>query len=222
MVNVCPLALCVALLPADPARGAVPRPDEAAIRERLEDIYARPRFRRHGDDSPGWLQRQLQAFLEWLGSLAEKSPVAWWLLLGLCVLLPVLAAVLVARKVRRAFYVAEGPGRRGPAAGQRARLSRAYRDEAGRRAERGEWTEAVRCLFLSLVYRFDETGRALFRQSDTNREYLGLFDDRPALAGSLREFVDTLDDYWYGQRPADERRYRHCLALYESLARQAA
>ena len=51
-------------------------------------------------------------------------------------------------------------------------LSIGYREEAARRAEAGDYTEAVRFLFLSLVYRFDERGRVSLHKDCTNREYL--------------------------------------------------
>jgi hypothetical protein len=212
--------LALSLPPACPA--SAPHPDGPAVRERLDDIFSRPRLRRAKTDPPDVLGRLLRGFLEWLGSLRDRSPFAYWLLLVLGGALVGLLVFFVARRVRRVFTVGEGRGSP-PADEQRRRqLSRAWRDEAGRRAERGEFTEAVRCLFLSLVHRLDETGQVLFRQSHTNREYLRLFDDRPALASSLREFVDVLDDHWYGQRPTDEPLYRHCLGLYQDLERRAA
>jgi hypothetical protein len=106
------------------------------------------------------------------------------------------------------------------AAEQRALLSRTYEREARTRAERGELTEAVRFLFLALIYRFDEQGRVPLQQALTNREYLAAFADRPAAVRDLAVFVDTLDDNWYGQRPTDAGQYGRCHALYECLVRQ--
>jgi hypothetical protein len=103
------------------------------------------------------------------------------------------------------------------ASAERARLSQACRQEACDRAAAGDFTEAIRFLFLSLVYRFDEEGRVLFQQAYTNREYPGLFDDRPQVNQDLRVFVDVLDANWYGQQPTDRRRYEECLALYDRL-----
>lgn len=211
--------LCCLALQA-PALAAVPQPDEAAIRERLDDIYSRPAFRRRKDDSPDWLQRQLKAFLEWLGSLRAGAPFLFWLLLVLCgVALGALVALVIAR-VRRAFFVADAARQQAAVHAERRQLSRAYEEEAGRRAERGEFTEAIRFLFLALVYRFDESGRILFRTSFTNREYLNLFADRPTMAEELRVFVDALDDHWYGQRPTGEQEYRDCRAHFEALRTQ--
>jgi hypothetical protein len=100
---------------------------------------------------------------------------------------------------------------------KRARLSRTYWEEAQRQAAQGEYTEAIRYLFLSLVYRFDERGRVSFQKAYTNREYLTLFADRPPVHADLKVFVDTLDDYWYGQRPTGSQQYEACRALYDHL-----
>jgi len=210
--------LCwLALLP--PAWAALPHPDEAAIRKSLDDIYSRPEFRRK-DDSPGWLERQLEAFLKWLGSLHSSAPFLFWLLLCLCGAALGALVVLVVSRVRRAFFIADAARQQAAAHAERRQLSRAYEEEAGRRAEAGDFTEAVRFLFLALVYRFDESGRVLFRTSFTNREYLNLFAGRPAMAEGLRVFVDALDEHWYGQRPTGEQEYRQCRTLFETLRRQ--
>ena len=69
------------------------------------------------------------------------------------------------------------------------------------------------------MYRFDELGRVNFERAYTNREYLGLFADRPAAYGQLKVFVDTLDEHWYGQQPSGQPQYEECLALYQGLAK---
>ena len=215
MVN--SLLCCFALLP--PAAAGPPHPDEAAIRERLDDIYSRPEFRRK-DDSPDWLERQLEAFFKWLGSLRADAPFLYWLLLILCGAALGALVLLVVVRVRRAFFIGDADRQQAAAQAERRQRSRAYEEEAGRRADAGEFTEAVRFLFLALVYRFDESGRVLFRASFTNREYLHLFADRPAMAEELRVFVDALDEHWYGQRPTGEQEYRRCRTLFERLSRQ--
>jgi hypothetical protein len=177
---------------------------------------ARPEFAPPGG-AQLWLLQRLADFFDWLGGLREVNPILFWVLLAGALLLLALLAAHIAWTVRRALFV--GPRLAGsePPGERRERLSLAYWEEARRRAARGEFTEAIRFLFLSLVYRFDESGRALFQEAYTNREYLGLFADRPQVQAELRVFVDTLDEHWYGQRPTDEQQYRDCLALYERL-----
>ena len=211
-------AALVALLAGPFARADHPRPGKAEIRRRLEEVFAGPEFSASGLNWERWLADLFVRFFGWLGGLRAASPVLFWvILLGCCALL-VLLVGHITWTVRRVF--AARPRRRGEeaeAADRRQRLSLAYREEARRAADGGEFTEAIRFLFLSLVYRFDESGRVNFRRAYTNREYLALFADRPEVGSGLAVFVDTLDDYWYAQRPTDRGRYETCLALYEGL-----
>jgi hypothetical protein len=206
-------------LPA--AGGDAPHPGGDAIRQHLERVLSRPEFRKGGMNL-SWLGETLRRFFESLGSLYTTAPVLFWVLLIGCLLLLALIIFHIGWTVRRMLAVDPAAARgRGETAAQRARLSQAYRDEARERAARGDFTEAVRFLFLSLVYRFDEEGRALFQQAYTNREYLALFADRPQVRQDLRVFVDVLDANWYGQRPTEEHHYQECLALYERLLQRA-
>ncbi len=206
-----------ALAPLVAAAAEAPRPDADAIRRHLEGILARPEF---SNRDPFWMFRWVKDFFEWLRSLQETSPLLFVLIVvGLILVLVALLAHIV-WTLSRAFFVGRDATAGGEAAEQRARLSRTYHEEARRRAAAGEFTEAVRYLFLALVYRFDEDGRVLFQRAYTNREYLTLFADRPGVGDGLRVFVDTLDDHWYAERPTDARRYEECRALYDDLLRR--
>jgi hypothetical protein len=207
------------LLPAG-ARAEPPHPDDATIRRQTEDILSRPEFRPAGADLSA-LARAVRSFFEWFSPLADTQPVLFWGLIVGLVLLLVLLVAHIAWTVRRVLTVGEValPGTEAEA--RRQRLSQGYQREAQERAARGEYTEAVRCLFLALVYRLDEEGRVLFQRACTNREYLALFADRPEVRRDLGMFVETLDANWYGQHATDEGRYAECLAMYEGLARRA-
>jgi hypothetical protein len=196
----------------------IPHPSEQEVGRKLEEVLSRPEF--SGADDPDWLMRLLEwlrPFFDWLGSLWLAAPFLFWLLLIGCIVVLGLLLFYIGWSVRRAFF-AERSLRAGERAdARRAQLSQAYWEEARRRAEQGDYTEAIRFLFLSLVYRFDERGRVRIHEAYTNREYLSLFADRPAVYDKLRVFVDTLDHYWYGQRATDEPQYEQCLALYAGL-----
>lgn len=199
---------------------AVPHPGVEDVRERLGDIYSRTEFQRL-DDGSSWLSEFLSGIMRWLASLGVESPVLFWLLLiGCGVLVGLLVGWLVVR-IRRSLGLTTGSRRTSNRAAERHRLARNYQTEAADHAAAGEFTEAIRLLFLALVHQFDESGRVLFRRSWTNREYLRLFDDRPELAENLRVFVDALDEHWYGQRPAAEEEYQRCREVFEAVAGQA-
>lgn len=211
--------LCASAVPSLLA-AAPPQPSEDEVRSSLHEILSRPEF------SPStrpawaeWLLERLAEFASWLASLRTTAPVLFWLLLVGCLLLLVLILGHIFWTVRRVLYRQGRLAREETAEELRRRMSQVCEEEARQRAAAADFTEAIRYLFLALVYRFDEKGRVSFQQACTNREYLGLFADRPRIQDRLRVFVDTLDDYWYGQRSTDRGQYENCLGLYQELIR---
>ncbi|OWK42244.1 DUF4129 domain-containing protein [Fimbriiglobus ruber] len=214
------VAIAIALF-VGPAAGTVPDPPVSAIRETAGGVFNRPEFRPERSE-PSWLVRQFLAFFTWLGGLYETSPLLFWLVLVAC--LVALAAMIGLIVVQIRFVFARGGWGRTASdnrAVERARLSDSYREEAARKAAAGDYTEAVRFLFLSLVYRFDERGKVNFQTAYTNREYLDLLDDRVKVHDALAVIVDALDEHWYGQRPCGRAQYEACLTAYERLAATA-
>jgi hypothetical protein len=197
---------------ASAALAVAPGPD--AVRDKLHDILSRPEF---GEPKRAWWLESLAEFFAWLGKLHGAAPGLYWLLLGSLLVLLVLLLVRVASALRRAVTRVGRATREEAAAQERRRRSLACREEAGRLAGAGEFTEAVRYLFLALLYRFDESGRVLFQRALTNREYLDLFSGRPRIQADLRTYVEVLDDHWYGQRPADRGTFDRCQALFREL-----
>ncbi len=197
--------------------GAIPQPPADEVRRQLEEVFARPEF--HPQDENfllRWFGELLRQFFTWLGSLYDVSPVLFWVLLIGCVVLLALLVGHITWTIRRVWFTG-GAGREEGAQEQRQRLSLWYQEEAQRQATAEDFTEAIRCLFLALVYRFDESGRVNFQQAYTNREYLDLCADRPEVQQGLRVFVDILDDHWYGQRPSARTQYENCRTLYDRL-----
>jgi len=196
----------------------VPRPSAEAIRNKIDDIFARPEFSQ--DRGTSWLDelfKLLASAFDWLGGLHEAAPLFFWLFLLACVALLLFLLAHIAWSVRQMLFASARRAAHEGVREERRRLSRTYLEEADRLATREDFTEAVRCLFLALIYRFDETGRVLFQRASTNREYLDLFQDNLVLRGHLQIFVDILDDHWYGQRPMEATRYKDCRELYEII-----
>lgn len=191
-------------------------PDQ--IRRVVAEVYARPEFGPERAEQPtNWFYELIHAFFTWLASLHAAAPFLFWVILVGCLLLLLGLIVYVGWTTRHVFGMSRRVAAERKAAQLRQRLSLGYWAEAQARAAAGEFTEAIRYLFLSLVYRFDEEGRISFQQAYTNHEYLGLFTDRPAVREPLNVFVTTLDDFWYGQRSTDRGHYDQCLTLYQQL-----
>jgi hypothetical protein len=189
-------------------------PSNEEIHREVKEVFARREFL--GGERHDWALEWLLDALKWLGSLRHDNPTLFWIILIACCTLLVLLLGHITWTVRRLFTAAREGRQDATTAAERQRFSQDSWEEARQAAARGDFTEAVRFLFLSLVYRFDENGRVNFQRAYTNREYLRLLgDDR--LRTELRVFVDTLDANWYGEHPTEESRYRECLQLYESL-----
>jgi len=207
--------LCAALVSQVASGAPSHSPDE--IRQSLERVYAREEFSGAPANSLERISQWISQYFRWLGELGSRSPLLFWILLVACLGMLIMLLAHLAWTIRKSLTT--GASLSGARAGpdRHERLSSTYWEEALRKSGQGEFTEAIRCLFLSLVYRFDESGRVNFLRACTNREYLSLFADRPEVQSALRVFVDTLDDCWYGQRTADRARYQDCLARYEGL-----
>jgi hypothetical protein len=211
------MAALAALTAVAAGPAGMPSPPPDAIRAKSDEVFARPEFHSSNTES-GLLLRLLREFFAWLGGLYETAPLLFWLILVGCIVILLALVTHIVLTVRAVFvkgrvnYEPTGDGT------GRLLLSAGYRQEADRRAAAGEFTEAVRFLFLALVYRFDERGRVSLHKAYTNREYLELLGDRPTVRDALRVMVDALDDHWYGQRSCGPAMYRDCLAVYDRLA----
>jgi hypothetical protein len=201
------------------AQGGVPRQTDDEIRRGLADVLARPEFAPAQETLVSWLARHLKAIADWLGNLRTENPPLYWTLLIVCLVALALLGTHMAWTVRRVFGRPSSQTEDAETVAARQRRSQAYADGAREAAARQEYTEAIRLLFLSLVYRFDEAGRVSFQRSYTNREYLALFADRPDVRADLAVFVDTLDNDWYGEHSTQRQRYEQCLDLYSALTR---
>lgn len=192
-------------------------PDPERVRRQLAEVLKRPEFQ---DVHPNaWLQAFLNAlarFFEMLGGLRQSNPPLFYLLLITCIVLLALLIGHLAWSLYRVFFVAGSNAEREGAA-RRARLSAEHARLAHQAADQEQYTEAIRHLFLSLVYRFDESGKVQFQRGYTNREYLELFAQRRELHQPLQEFVATLDQDWYGERPTQRGQYERCRQFFDSL-----
>lgn len=210
------LTIAMLLLTANLADAA---PGEDRIRDELREIYERDEFKREKRE-PSALERGLQQIFRWFGSLHGSAPLVFWLLIVVIILLLVLLFSYLGVVIRRSVYVRRDSAEDSQHDARRRQLSAGLRAEADEHARTGDYTAAVRCLFLSLVYAFDESGRLHFEPSLTNREYLHGLLRRPEQETALRVFVDVLDDNWYGQHSTTAEQYQKCLALYEKLRKQ--
>jgi hypothetical protein len=92
-------------------------------------------------------------------------------------------------------------------------------EQADLLTKQGRYREAVRCLYLACLLRFDEYGIARFIRGETNWEHLARIERSGKLDGilSFREPTQEFDRIWYGFRVRgleDVERFR---SVYEEI-----
>ncbi|MEM0963810.1 MAG: DUF4129 domain-containing protein [Bacteroidota bacterium] len=81
----------------------------------------------------------------------------------------------------------------------------------------GDYREAVRVRYLSVLQALDETGALAWRQDKTNRQYVAeVAQGAPPLAGPFRQATRVFDAVWYGERPVSESRYHRLTPLFDA------
>ena len=158
-------------------------------------------------------------FLErWLGRVGDVIPWSPWM--GVAMEWGVLGAAAVGLMVW-AFRLSKQQ-RVGFAAEREA--APAWQAESGRWAERaeeearkGEWREAVHCLYWSAIVMLE--GQKLWRQNRarTPREYVALLEAGSTRRRVLGGLTGVFERIWYGIRPATGDDYEKASALLEKL-----
>jgi hypothetical protein len=95
--------------------------------------------------------------------------------------------------------------------------SRAWAELARTHAARGEWRDAVHCLYWASIVALED--RRSLRRSGTRtpREALQLMDATSQLLEPLREQTGDFERIWYGLQPASESDYNEALGHYRVL-----
>ncbi|GAA2622308.1 DUF4129 domain-containing protein [Streptomyces vastus] len=186
-------------IPRDPAR-------EAARRELSKRMY-------HEND-PGWFQRALNAFWEWLDKLfSAASGATPGGALGL-VVIALAAAALIGALWWRLGTPRRGPTSAAPLFGDRPRSAAEHRAAAESHAAQGHWNQAVQERMRAVVRSLEE--RALLeprpgRTADEAAAEAGrtLPSHTDRLSAAARDF----DDVTYGGRTATPQAYQRLTEL---------
>jgi hypothetical protein len=190
-------------------------------RGKIDQILSRAEFRHATPDSA--MQRAVAAAMLWLNNLiggaVERMPDSRWLVpaiewgsLGLA------AAALLVWAWRSSQQQRLAIAR--PRAEDAAVWQRESDDWAGRarmEAAKGEWREAVHCLYWSAIVLLE--GRSAWRQNRarTPREYVALLEAGSVRRGALGALTGIFERIWYGIRPASEGDYERARALLDEL-----
>jgi hypothetical protein len=90
--------------------------------------------------------------------------------------------------------------------------------EAHRRLAQGDWSGAVRFLYVAAILRLDRVGFVRLRQSKTNHDYVRELAARPDCRGPFEVLTRCFETTVYGGRAADEAACREMTAQMDTLA----
>ncbi len=198
------------------------------VREVTERILADPAYEDGvreivvSEDFARQLGDYLKKILDFLrrvaGGLARLSvdqPVVFWLIM--VALVAVLGLILWHLAYSLGLLFRASPASPAGRAEQRARVLRFKElwSEARLLAERGDYSGAIRHLFLALLARAHDS-RVRLPAGWTNGEIVAYVSRQRGLrrvADPLGAFVGTFDRIWYGQQTAKESDYTRCEEL---------
>jgi hypothetical protein len=188
---------------------SAPLPAPGAIEEALARVLARREFalpqERVGDDLWRWLLRQWEAawswlrrvFLEGLGDVVATS----WLVELVVVVLAVVGAALLVRRLRRHLPSSAVLAADAPVADDATRAAREHLAAAAAAADAGRWLEAARALYLGVVLWLAARGQVRFDDATTGEEYARALP-RDLARGPFRTLLTAFYPLAFGERPA--------------------
>ncbi len=197
-------------------------PLTAADKAARDTVLRRSEFRTTADYSlteriGAWIAGLLNRLFGGVSSLGRMAPwlgttLQWGSLL--------LAAVFLLLWVYRALdrqRVALGKLSGDADRGAAHAASRAWAARARQHAERGEWRDAVHCLYWASVVLLEDRRTLRPNATRTPREALRLIDTSSAAREPLRLQTADFERIWYGLQPAAASDYEAALAHYNAL-----
>lgn len=184
---------------------------DLARRELANPIYAT-------DDEP-FVQKAIRWLLERISELLDRaagtSPLGWFGILGIALLV---ALVVVA--VRRRTGSLSRAGDVDLLLGGGLASAEQHRADAERYAAAGAYAEAVRSRLRAIVRDLEDRGLVDARPGRTADEVARDAGRRlPDAAADLRLGARTFDDIWYGGRPADAAAYARMVDVDAQVGR---
>jgi hypothetical protein len=97
-----------------------------------------------------------------------------------------------------------------------------WKEKASELAGQGHYREAVRALYLSLIYLMDERGIIDFAPTRTNYEYYYALSSSHPLQRGFRRMADLVEEIWFGNHQAQQDDFETCSQLLSSLESEVA
>ncbi len=185
-------------------------------RAELEEILNTEEFKGSDPQPPWWsrwvdrLLRRLPGGVGWVGRLLE------WMLYLAAVLALVSVCVFIARRFRRSPSFTTNYSI--PAESEHHTDPEAVRNQAHECFQRGEYRQAIRYLYLSLLLHLDKTGLLKYDLAKTNGEYLG--DIRVSMIEKAEGFASLtrfFEQKWYGMEESSAGDFQQCEKTFVEL-----
>ena len=214
---------------ADPATVAIQA-------DKLQNLKDSPLYHDPGvQQQSNWFQESVSAFGEWVRSLFRMpeptpsqyeapnlgslpniiTPIAWTVL--------AVAVIIALVFIGRSIYGQRKKAARkvsGLISDEEAKLTLdEWLAKADELARKGQFREAVRCLYVASLLRLDEARALEFRRDETNWEHVDRYQRDP-LAYDLRTATMRFDLVWYGNRDCSAEDVTSMRANYEELTSQ--
>lgn len=210
------------------AKGELPDPAAAGKRANISDILARPEFQTAKKEKTPfeklleWLADQ---FVRWITRIApgadvKSSKYATILQIVLYVAIGAgllwLGWILYRRFLKREPVEETDKGRRvilGEVLDEKTTVEELMA-EAAKFAQAGDYRQAIRKVYIALLYDMDKREVIRIEPSLTNREYLRAVRAQIRLYPPMRDLTDRFDLIWYGQGTVGAEEYDEFVTRY--------
>lgn len=159
-----------------------------------------------------WLTRIFSGVSDWTGVGATLMTILEVVLYGGAAV----GLVLLLRRnlARQRLAIA---GHMAPAGAAWDRESNDWAAQADESAARGDFRDAVHCLYWAAIVMLE--GRRFWRHNPTRtpREYVRLLQPGSTQQGALRRLTQMFERLWYGLREAERTDYEQARSIYETL-----
>ncbi len=208
-----------------------PRPGAGQLHQQIERILARPEYQQQ---VPKWWSKFAERVTDVLGrildflfgnllgdSLQHASPALRWALV--IILIGALAALVahILLTIQRAFQPPRPSAQASSSSAGQWLSPEQLREAAFGAASAGDYQQALRYLYASLIGYLDRQGIVVYDHTATNWDYLRQVRDRPQIAEQIRRLNNIADGVWYGRRVLDRAGFERCVEWVERAWRLA-
>ena len=209
----------------DPSAAGSSAPGAESVRAAVRNVLSQPEFRHiHADPAAesNWWKEKIDDFFSWIRTWAWGLP-GWLLWLLIIWMLLTLVAILVhfVYTISQQF----GGGRRVWRTDQRT--GRVYnfnrldldmvRRAAQQHIEAGNWTMAVRLLYMAAILWLDQRGLVAFREHKTNHDYIRELAPHATVQQEFRTLTSAFDGIVYGGHVPTAEMCQQMKSTFENL-----